>query len=82
MRGALPGISFREADHSDVDCLMDVQRRSPGRSSTQKFRDYAVRALDDPSLLIVVAETGNEAVGWGMTTHFPEPDGAAPPGTI
>jgi aminoglycoside 6'-N-acetyltransferase I len=78
--GALTGISFREAERSDVDGLMDVQRRSPGRSSTEKFREYVVRALDDPSLLIVVAETGNEVVGWAMTTFFPEPDGAAPAG--
>lgn len=73
-------VSVRAAGLADVDGVLEVQRRSPGRSGTAAFREQVARAVVDPSLLFLVATSQSETVGWAMTKHFPEPAAEAPAG--
>lgn len=73
-------VSVRVATPADLDGVLAVQRRSPGRSSSMEFRDHTSRAIEDASRLFVVAVSAGETVGWAATKHFAEADGQAPPG--
>ena len=73
-------VSARITTPADVDGVLDVQRRSPGRSSSPEFREYTARTIEDASVLLLVAVTATETVGWAMTKHFAEADPDAPAG--
>lgn len=73
-------IQVRKASAHDLDGVLDVQCRAPGRSATERFREQAADAITDQSLLFLVACVGENVIGWAMTTHFAEPDGPAPAG--
>ena len=73
-------VSVRVARPADVEGVLGVQRRSPGRSFTHEFREHIARAIEDSSLLFLVATNSAETVGWAMTKYFPDLDGEAPAG--
>lgn len=73
-------VSVCVATPADLDGVLAVQRRSPGRSFSGEFRDDATRAIKDPSRLFVVAVGAGGMVGWAATKHFAEADGQAPSG--
>jgi aminoglycoside 6'-N-acetyltransferase I len=80
MRLSDESISVRIAIPADIDGILDIQRRSPGRSSTPAFKDYTVRAIKDATSLFVVAEAAGEPLGWAMTKAFADADVEAPSG--
>ena len=73
-------VSIRVATPGDLEGVLAVQRRSPGRASGPDFREHTARAIHDPARLFVVAVTADATVGWATTKHFDEADGLAPAG--
>lgn len=45
---------------SDIGAVMEVQRRSPGRSTSAEFREHTLRSIEDGSLLFLVATVAVE----------------------
>jgi len=70
----------RVATPADLDGILEVQRRSPGRSTSAQFRESVGQTIDDATSLVLVAEAPDGPVGWAMTRHFDTPDGLAPAG--
>ncbi|MCY1718648.1 GNAT family N-acetyltransferase [Microbacterium sp. SL62] len=65
---------------ADTEGVLQVQRRSPGRSYTRRFRHHIEQAIADPSSLLVVATADDELIAWAMTSYFDHADGSAPAG--
>jgi aminoglycoside 6'-N-acetyltransferase I len=72
-------VAIRIATPADLDAVLDVQRRAD-RSRSDAFRDHTAEAIEDPSLLFIIATVDGEPVGWAMTSHFAAEDGDAPAG--
>lgn len=74
---ASPGVVIREADGDDVPAIMELNAHA-GRPSGDPGSYLA--AADDDGRLLLVAECGQQLVGWGKTHHWDYPDGPAPAG--
>ena len=78
--GELGRILVRAATGDDVEAVLEVQRRSPGRSASARFRQHVTAGIADESVLVLIATVGPETVAWAMTTPFDESEGLAPAG--
>lgn len=76
-RPASPEVVIREAVGEDVPTIMELNV-SAGRPAGTP--DAYLAAADDDGRLVVVAECGQQLVGWGKTHHWDYPDGPAPAG--
>lgn len=78
--GGSTAVSLRTAVPGDIDGMMEVQRRSPGRPASDAFRRRTAAVLEDDASHVVVAIAEGDIVGWAMTAFFDAADGAAPAG--
>lgn len=72
-------VSVRIARSSDVDEILAVQRGGDG-ATTERFRAWAVQAMDAENERVCVAAVDERIVGWAATRRFDEPVDGAPAG--
>ncbi|WP_372699258.1 N-acetyltransferase family protein [Arthrobacter sp. JSM 101049] len=76
-RPAPPDVVIRDAVVEDVPAIIGLNVGAGRPSGTS---DSYAAAADDDGRLVVVAECGQQLVGWGKTHRWNYPDGPAPAG--